>query len=142
MPQQTAVKDIMSAEVVSIDPDLKVNQALEIMGSSDVRRLPVVGRSGRLVGIITEADARLAMPRGRSLYGEEQEIPTVRDTMTDNVITVTPEDTIAHVAQLMRTRKIAGIPVIEAGALVGIVTESDIFRFVVALFEENDNGFG
>jgi len=134
---QTPVSEIMTREVISIDPDLPVREALELMGANDVRRLPVVSRAGRIVGIITISDARLAMPRPDDLDATP---PKVREVMTDYVYTIAPEGTVGEAARLMVNHRIAALPVLEEGDLVGIVTESDLFRFVAEQMHPEGEG--
>ena len=128
------VESIMTRDVISIARKLKVDVALETMRQNDVRRLPVLSETGRLIGIITESDALVAMPTGSTLLGTasaHDEIPDVQDVMATDVVTVGPSDSIARAAQLMHDRKVGALPVLEDKKVVGIVTESDIFKFVV-----------
>ncbi|MCB0217965.1 MAG: CBS domain-containing protein [Caldilineae bacterium] len=136
------VRDIMTTDLISIDRHLKVAQALELMHAEGVRRLPVVVPGDRLVGIITEKDARLALPRvaeagglggydGLSYEGlHASEPPSVQDVMSHYVHTLTPNRSVAHAAELLAAHRISGLPVVEEGRLVGIVTAYDIYRLV------------
>jgi acetoin utilization protein AcuB len=123
---------------------LKVDVALETMRSNDIRRLPVVSDTGRVIGIITLAAAQLAMSEARTSFGSEapsfERTPDVQDTMTTTVQTVGPDDTIGHAARLMAQHKIGAVPVVQDHTLVGILTESDIFRFVANQLPDGANG--
>ncbi len=128
----TKVRDIMAQPVLTIDQDAKVSVAIEIMLQHDIRRLAVLGRANRLVGMITLDDARLAMPPGVPFHGAEgaADVPDVRRVMSHGAITVGADDSIALAAQRMVNRKVGALPVLENGEMIGIVTESDIFEFV------------
>lgn len=128
------ISDLMTKDVVAIDQSTKVDLALELMSEKNIRRLPVVGRLGRVVGILTIDDARRAMPTGVSHLDSgaegERQIPEIRSVMNAQLHTVSPEQPAGRAAQLMLQFKVGALPVVEEDALVGIITESDIFRFL------------
>ncbi len=128
--KRTLVKTVMTKDVISIEPQLAVDVAIEVMNSNDIRRLPVLSDRGRLVGIITLYDAMLAMPKDTTFSGSSGDIPKIRDVMTDYVYTVGPDDSIADAAQIMLNHQVGGVPVVEDRAVVGIITESDLFKFL------------
>ena len=135
---KTTVGEYMTRDVTTITADLKVDVAIETMRSSNVRRLPVVSRVGdRVIGIITLADAEAAMPRGASFMGAAEEIPEIKEVMTDDPYMIGPTETLGRAAQLMVNHKIGALPVVEDGRIVGIITESDLFRFIVKQFQED-----
>jgi acetoin utilization protein AcuB len=131
----------MSADVISVSPDTTLPEAHQVMTQRHVRRLPVV-ENGRLVGIITRGDVREASPSGAttlSIWEMNYLLArlAVREIMTPNPATISPDDTIAQAARMMANRKISGLPVVDQdGRLVGIITESDIFRLVAQQWEE------
>ena len=93
----------------------------------------MISQTGRLIGIITESEALVSMPKGATVLGMSSpydEIPDVEDVMTTDVRTVSPTDTIARAAQIMYERKVGALPVMEDKKVVGILTESDIFKYV------------
>jgi acetoin utilization protein AcuB len=130
------VRDWMSREVVTAGPDTTVLQAGQIMIERSIRRLPVV-ENGQLAGIVTYGDvrgARASSATGLDIWELSYLLSrlTIREIMTPNPITVSPDDTIGRAAQLLLKYMIGGLPVIDnEGRLVGIITESDIFRLVV-----------
>ncbi len=136
MPQ-TTVREIMTKDVISISRDLKVDIAIETMRANNIRRLPVMSSTDRLIGIITIDQAMLAMPKGSSFYAErsDEEVPTVNDTMTDYVYTIEPEVPVGMAARKMVDHTVGALPVVENGAVIGIVTESDLFRYLAAQME-------
>ena len=130
------VKDWMSRQIVTVTPDTTVLEAGQIMVDRTIRRLPVVEDS-QLVGIVTYGDvrgARAATAAGLDIWelGNNLSRLMVREIMTPNPVTVTPDDTIGAAARLMLKYMIGGLPVLDhQGQLAGILTESDIFRVVV-----------
>jgi CBS domain-containing protein len=130
------VRDWMSRDVVSVRPDSLLPDANRLMLEERIRRLPVV-EDGRLLGIITYGDIRAAQPSSASGLGlAEINYLTaqirVAAVMTRKLVTVSQNATIGQAAELMLNHAIGGLPVLdEKGKLVGILTESDIFRLVV-----------
>jgi CBS domain-containing protein len=127
----------MTREPVAIAPDLGVDVAVQLMGAHSCRRLPVVASTGRVVGIITLAEAQKALP-GNQLDEQgfpRSGVPTVRDMMTDYVYSLAPTDTLSTAVRQMVNHKIGAMPVIEEYKLLGIVTESDIFRWLAREYD-------
>lgn len=131
------IKDRMTSPVLTVDPKASIHDALATMKARRIRRLPVVQR-GRLVGIVTWTDVMRASPSHATSLAA-WEIPQllmqehVSEIMTRELITVVPAATIEHAAVLMRRHKIGGLPVMENGQLVGIITESDLFDAFIDL---------
>jgi CBS domain-containing protein len=129
------VKDWMSSEVITIPHDMNLPEVHHVMTERQIRRLPVV-ENGQLVGIVTLGDVRQAEPSDiSSLRIWEANYVLARlkveKIMTRNPITISPEAAISQAAQVMLEKKISGLPVVDSkGQLVGIITESDIFRAV------------
>lgn len=135
---QELVKDWMSKDVITIDVDsCCLPEAHRIMADNKIRRLPVVDKNGRLVGIVTRGDVRGAEPSqatSLSIWELNYLLANLKiaDIMTRKPVTVQEDKTIGEAADLMLEHKISGLPVLNnAGKLVGIITESDIFRMVV-----------
>jgi acetoin utilization protein AcuB len=119
------VRERMTRPAVTVRQEADLQQALAVMQQKRLRRLPVVDRNGKLVGIVVERDLLMAASR---FVGSHVEIC---EFMTKNVVTATPDMTMTQVAKTMLELRIGGLPVIENGEIVGIITESDIFkRFV------------
>lgn len=121
------VKEHMSKGVITIAPDTPIMEAREKMKQNKIRRLPIV-KDGRLLGIVTEGDIQEAGPSdATSLSVWELNYllakTTVDEVMTRDVITTKPSDTIEDAAIMMRENKVAGLPVMDDGELVGIITE-------------------
>ncbi len=121
------VRELMSVPVVTVPRDTDYQQALKLMQEKRLRRLPVVDRERRLVGIVAERDLLLAAtryPRAGVDVGE---------FMATKVVSATPGMSLGEAARLMLEHRVGGLPVLEGGALVGIITESDIFRRFVEM---------
>ena len=121
------VRERMSAPVVTVPRDTDYQLALQLMQEKRLRRLPVVDRERRLVGIVAERDLLLAAtryPRAGVDVGE---------FMATKVVTSTPGMNIGEAARLMLEHRVGGLPVLDGGSLVGIITESDIFRRFVEM---------
>lgn len=129
---KTRVGDWMTRNPVIVLPTTRLTEAYALMAERHIRRLPVVEK-GKLVGIVTLGDLRQA---GASIPGSEAEKSPVEAVMSQPVITVTPETTLREAARLMIKHKVSGLPVLQHGELVGIITESDIFRAVMLSEEE------
>ena len=121
------VRNRMSRPAVTVRQDADFQKALALMQEKKLRRLPVVDDDGQLVGIVVERDLLVAAMRYLQSRVE------VGDVMSRNVVTVGPDADLNEVARTMLERKIGGLPVVEHGRLVGIITESDIFKRFVEL---------
>lgn len=125
------VKDIMSREVFVIDKDQNIHDALKLMKKHKISRLPVVNVNGEnkreLVGIITEKD--IALRLGSSRYGNlapsHFHISTV---MSTDPLTIGSTKSLGTTAKIMNEHKIGGIPVVDDGEIVGIITKTDFIK--------------
>ena len=127
------VKDLMTSDPVTVAPETPFPEAFSLMRERAFRRLPVVDRRGRLVGIVVEKDLLYASPsKATSLSVFELNYLLsrlqVKEIMSKPVITVEPDLDAREAAHMMLEKKFGALPVIQGGRLVGIITESDIFR--------------
>jgi CBS domain-containing protein len=122
--------------VITITLDTSLSEAHRLMTEKRIRRLPVVDH-GKLVGLVTLGDVRSAEPSAASTLSvwEMNNLLAqlkVSEIMTREPVTISQEATISTVAEVMLENKFSGLPVVDKqGQLVGIITESDIFRLVV-----------
>ncbi|WP_420631904.1 CBS domain-containing protein [Candidatus Leptofilum sp.] len=129
------VKDWMSRDVVTAVPTMGLLEADALLQEHQIRRLPVL-ENGRLVGIVTYGDIREAKPpdaTSSSAWEMNYLLASLNlaAIMTKKPVSILPDATIGEAADLMLTHRISGLPVVDsAGNLVGIITESDIFRMV------------
>jgi len=134
--KQELVRDWMTSDPVTIVPDTPLPKAHRLMMQHNIRRLPVM-KNRRIVGIVTLGDVRGAEPSGAttlSIWEINYLISRlkVEEIMTPRPFTVSVNATVGEAAERMLEHKLSGLPVVDdAGKLVGIITESDIFRMVV-----------
>lgn len=139
--KQELVKDWMTSDPITITPDTTLPKAHRLMMEHSIRRLPIV-KNKRVVGIVTLGDVRGAEPSGAttlSIWEINYLISRlkVEEIMTPRPITISQDATLGEAAEIMLEHKISGLPVVNGtGQLVGIITESDIFRKVVRDWRE------
>lgn len=136
------VRRWMNTPVITIEPDIPVRFAYRRMVENEIRRLPVIDEDGNLVGILTERDARgVLLPRDRaeeSSPGREDE-KLVRQVMNRTVFVVGPDETVAAAVRIMHDRKVGGLPVVEGGRCVGMITVQDVLEVLLAALEGHRN---
>ena len=127
------IKDWMTHDPITINDDTSMIKAIHIMKERRFRRLPVVS-AGKLVGMVTDRDLKEAAPSKATtldvheLYYLLAELQ-VKEIMSHNPLNVSQNDTVEHAAQIMLDHTISGLPVVDAdGKVVGIITQSDVFR--------------
>ncbi len=133
--QQELIKDNMTSPVISITEDTSLAEAHKLMTDKGIRRLPVVSGK-KLTGIVSLSDVLEAQPSdATSLNIWELNYLLaklrIKDVMSKKPLSLSPDDSIVEVAKIMLENKVGGIPITDNGKLVGIITESDIFRMVV-----------
>ena len=135
----------MTRHPVTVEPTASLYDARKLMKKHDVKRLPVV-EDGKLVGIITLFDIVKATPSEATTL-DIHEVKyilantLVKDVMTRDLITVTPETTIEEAALKMLKHRIGGMPVVtKEGELVGIITETDIYRALIEVMGFMEKG--
>lgn len=138
------VREIMSSPTVTINPEALAADAAELMEEKNIRRLPVVDEEGCLLGIVTDSDVLEAETAETVLSsyepGIEEEWLEVKDVMTRDAIVVGPDYTVGELAIRFMEHKVGGVPVVvplDDSApepcpmkVIGIVTETDIFRII------------
>jgi acetoin utilization protein AcuB len=121
------VRNRMSNPPITISKDAAFQQGLSLMQQRRLRRLPVTDASGTLIGIVAERDLLLAATRHPASSVD------IAEFMKTKLVTATPDMDITQAAKLMLDHKVGALPVVEDGKLVGMITESDIFRRFVEL---------
>jgi len=132
------VANRMSHPVITVRPDLPIQEALELMRKEHVRRFPVVDASGALVGIVSETDLLNASPSDATSLNVWEinylmSKITVGRVMTKNVVAIDEDTPLEAAARVMADKKIGGLPVLREGKVVGIITETDLFRIFTEL---------
>jgi len=141
----------MTRELITVDPTASLANIAATMARHRIRRLPVVSPSPegpRLLGLISYSDVLHAFPAdinpfsvnaARSVAMLENAAGRARvyaaDLMARDPVVTAPDAPIEAAARLMRDRKIGALPVVGQHALVGLITESDIFRALIEVFE-------
>lgn len=133
--KKNLVRDWMSANPLTIGPKTSLHDAHKLMRERHVRRLMVV-ENDKLIGIVTLGDVQMAEPSSAtslSIFELNYLLAklTIDEIMTRNPITVQVSATVRDAAKLMLDHTIGGLPVMDDDKLVGIITESDIFRVLV-----------
>lgn len=131
----TLVRDWMTPNPVTVGPRSRLLQARTLMREKQIRRLLVV-EDGRLLGIVTRGDIREAEPPDAArltVYDLNTQTTTlpIERIMTRAVITIGPDAPITEAVRLMLEHKIGGLPVCDGSRLVGIITDSDVFRMIL-----------
>jgi acetoin utilization protein AcuB len=136
----------MSAPAVNISANTPFEDALKLMRDRQFRRLPVVDKKGKLIGIISERDLLHAAPsEATSLSVWEVHYLLskiqIKEIMSKDVITTTPDTPVEDAARLMVSHKIGGLPVVdEHKDVVGVITETDIFKAFVEMLGGGHTG--
>lgn len=139
------VKERMSYPVFTIRPDTPVPDALKLMRTESIRRLPIVDKRGRMVGIVSDRDLLHASPSNAtslSIWEVNYLLSKlkVEEVMTKQVITIAEDTPIEEAARIMADNKIGGLPVLRDGELVGIITETDLFHIFLELLGAREPG--
>jgi acetoin utilization protein AcuB len=129
------VKDMMTKNPITVNPETLVLDAQKIMKQKNIRRLPVVEK-GKLVGIVTkhdllEAEPSTATPMSLQELNYLLSKMKVKEIMEKNPVTITPDTPFEDALRIGQEKKIGSFPVVDKGKIVGIATESDIVRFLI-----------
>jgi CBS domain-containing membrane protein len=135
--KEGVVQEIMISSPVTLKPDDTLDLANDVISLGRIRHIPVVD-DGRLVGLLSERD--LMGAAAREIFGLKAKQRSallksvlIKDVMKKKIVTVGPETKIKEAAHVMAEKKIGCVPVVSAGALVGLVTTTDILRYVERL---------
>jgi len=128
-----------------VSPETPINEALDLMRREKVRRLPVLDRQGRLVGIVLEKDLLYASPSpatSLSIYEMHYLLSklTISEVMSREVITVGEITPLEEAARIMADGRISGLPVMRGDQLVGIITETDLFKVFLEMLGAREKG--
>jgi CBS domain-containing protein len=135
--KEGVVREIMMGSPVTLKPEDTLDLANDVISLGRIRHIPVLA-DGRLVGLLSERD--LIGAAANQIFGLKQKSKSallktvlIKDIMKKKVVTVTPDTPIKDAAHLMATKKIGCVPVVTDGALVGLLTTTDILRYVESL---------
>ena len=139
------VKEIMTRDVVTIGPEADLRDVARILVDSGISGIPVCGARRELLGVISEGDILLkegGPTKSRRGFGRtdgsdrKANATKVGDAMTSPVVTISPYASVAEAARTMAERGIKRLPVVRNGALVGIVSRTDLVRAFVRSDED------
>ncbi|WP_420645293.1 CBS domain-containing protein [Candidatus Leptofilum sp.] len=138
------VKRCMSQPVITVQPDMSVPDCLKLMQREKIRRTPII-ENGRLLGIVSDKDLLNASPSDAtslSIWEINYLVNRikVKDVMTTNVFTITEDTPIEEAARIMADKKVGGLPVVKNGDVIGLITETDLFKLLVDLMGARDHG--
>src|SRR5210317_2086187 len=131
-------KNWMSAPVITIDANDSIERAIELMKDHCIKTLPVL-KNSQLVGILTDRDIKRASASDATTLSVYELIDLlakiqVKKIMTRDPLTVQPDKTIGQVADLLRKKRISGVPVVnDQNRLVGIITKDDLFKVLSSI---------
>jgi CBS domain-containing protein len=135
--KEGVVREIMTGSPVTLKPEDTLDLANNVISLGRIRHIPVV-EDGRLIGLLSERDLMGAATT--EIFGLKQKRKSallktvlIKDVMKKRVISVKPDTPIKDAAQLMADKKIGCVPVVESGTLVGLLTTTDILRYVERL---------
>ena len=138
------VRELMIPNPITIAHDQTVEQAMALMGRYKVRRLPVT-KAGKLAGIVSDRDVRqlagrpsIKLPKSES--DEAYRNLPVEEIMTPNVLTIREFDTLQSAITSLLENRISGLPVVDGqGALVGMLSETDILKHYLRLLDREED---
>jgi acetoin utilization protein AcuB len=131
------VRNWMSAPAVVLPAVTPVSDALEYMAIRKIRRIPVI-QDGALAGIVTRSDLQAIAAR-HDPSGRTSRI-VLADVMKGPVLTVAPDDTLEHASKIMLDNDVSGLPVVDAGRILGMITESDVFEAFNEIMGMSESG--
>ncbi|MDZ7642258.1 MAG: CBS domain-containing protein [Desulfurivibrio sp.] len=145
-------REIMSREIVSVPPEMPVEELASLLWEKRISGAPVVDGDGRLVGVVTESDlidqakkfhiptaitileAVIFLDRGKKVEQEVSKMAgsRVKDICASEPVTVNPETPLDEVATIMAEKHLHTLPVLEEGKVVGVIGKTDIIRTLSA----------
>lgn len=139
LPEQLAVRDVMSEQPRTISAESPLKEAARILVRTGLGALPVVDEESRVIGMVSEREVIRHLLSTQAFTGPDARVvsptgaapKTVRDVMTRQVLCIAPEQPIAEVASLMSNKDVDRVPVVREGRLVGFLTRGDIVRKLI-----------
>ena len=135
-PTSLTVRDVMTRDPFTLEPEDSLMKAVEMMRLRGVRRAPIV-LAGMLVGLLVEGDLKRAEPSTLS-DSQDHFIKVMEETpisriMIQNPVTIAPDESLLSAAEVLHTTKYGALPVVEDGKVIGILTDNDLIRTLVEL---------
>ncbi len=139
------VKDVMTKNPITINAKATILEATELMKKNNIKKLPVVDKNGALIGLVTENDLQRVSPSDATTL-DVFELSyllaklTVEKVMVKDVKIVHPEETVEEAARIMSDGDFGCLPVLKENLLVGIITDSDLFKMFIEMFNARTKG--
>ncbi|MBP8002501.1 MAG: CBS domain-containing protein [Chloroflexi bacterium] len=138
------VKERMSHPVITVKSDVPIMEAMNLMKEERIRRLPVI-KDNKLIGIVSDKDLLNAAPSDAtslSVWEVNYLLSQIKvaDVMTKSVLTVTEDTPIEEAARIMADNKIGGLPVMHDGRIIGLITETDLFKVFLEMMGARETG--
>tara|TARA_B100000959_G_C14808389_1_gene552714 strand:- start:76 stop:504 length:429 start_codon:yes stop_codon:yes gene_type:complete len=136
------VRDYMSKTITFLAPESTIQEAILLMMERKIRHLPILS-DGKLQGMVTDRDLKRATPSlldedmTREKYQQVLNESTLSDFMVRTPITIRPDQKILEAVKILRTEKIGGLPVVENGKPIGMITEMDLLRAFQEILESS-----
>jgi len=141
------IKERMTHNPITVREDTSLDEAMRIMKREKIRRLPILNDAGKLVGIVSNQDLLAASPSQATTLSKYEiglgyliSKITMQEIMTSNVITVQEDTPVEEAARIMADNKIGGVPVMRGDTLVGIITETDLFKVFLEVLGAREQG--
>ncbi len=139
------VKGRMSAPIIATTADTQIMEAMDVMKKNNIRRMPVLDTDGKLIGIVSDKDLLNAAPSDAtslSVWEVNYLVARikVKDVMTKEVMTVSGDTPVEEAARMMADSKIGGLPVVLDDEVVGLITETDLFKLLVEMMGAREMG--
>ena len=139
------VGERMSRPVITVQPHIQAQEALAMMKKENVSRFPVVDKRGRMVGLVSQVDLLNASPSDATRLSMWEinylmSKITVEKCMTRQVITITEDTALEEAARVMADKQIGGLPVVRDEQVVGMITETDLFKIFLELLGAREPG--
>lgn len=139
------VKDRMTVKPITLLPETSVSEALSMMRQNQIRRMPVLNKKGQLIGIVSEKDLLYASPSpatSLNVYeiGYLLSKLKIKEIMQTALVTVPQDMPIEEAAKIMIDNNVSGLPVMDGDKLVGIITETDVFKTLMEMMGARDAG--
>ena len=139
------VKGRMSAPIIATTADTQIMEAMDVMKKNNIRRMPVLDKDSKLIGIVSDKDLLNAAPSDAtslSVWEVNYLVARikVKDVMTADVMIVAGDTPVEEAARMMADSKIGGLPVMLDDEVVGLITETDLFKLLVELMGAREMG--
>jgi len=139
------IKERMTHNPITVREDTSLDEAIRIMKREKIRRLPILDAADKLVGIVSNQDLLAASPSQATTLSKYEvgyliSKITMQEIMTSDVITVQEDTPVEEAARIMADNKIGGVPVMRDNTLVGIITETDLFKVFLEVLGAREQG--